>query len=176
MILSPAFHTWRNDMEKINYSQWFHDQLRASADGFVWGARQIPLERQITQPPEGLGAWSVARHIFHMAFYEQNYALPGMRQWLGASKPGTGELDEDLAWGKASQDIHVLLAEFEKVRSAQIALLAKYDDQAWNTTRDTGWGPVTLAWVVSKTYQHTAEHTSDVMRIGLFWDRFAGRR
>ena len=32
------------------------------------------------------------------------------------------------------------------------------------------WGPVTLSWVVSKTYQHTAEHTGDILRIALFWD------
>jgi hypothetical protein len=26
---------------------------------------------------------------------------------------------------------------------------------------------------VSKTYQHTAEHINDVLRIALFWDFFA---
>ena len=25
-----------------NLSQWFHDQLQASAGGFVWGAQQVP--------------------------------------------------------------------------------------------------------------------------------------
>ena len=27
-----------------NLSQWFHDQLQASAGGFVWGAQQVPQE------------------------------------------------------------------------------------------------------------------------------------
>ena len=38
---------------------------------------------------------------------------------------------------------------------------------------ETNWGPVPLFWVVSKTYQHTAEHISDLLRIALFWDDFA---
>jgi hypothetical protein len=29
--------------------------------------------------------------------------------------------------------------------------------------------------VVSKAYQHTAEHTNDVLRIALFWDIFWAR-
>jgi hypothetical protein len=65
--------------------------------------------------------------------------------------------------------------EFRKVRAEQIALLEKFDEAIWDTTCEAIWGPVTLLWVVSKTYQHTAEHTSDVMRIGLFWDMFASR-
>ena len=34
----------------------------------------------------------------------------------------------------------------------------------------TGWQDVALYWVVSKTFQHTAEHTHDLMRLVLFWD------
>ena len=30
-----------------------------------------------------------------------------------------------------------------------------------------------LRWVVAKTYQHTAEHTSDILRIVLYWDFLA---
>ena len=37
----------------------------------------------------------------------------------------------------------------------------------------TGWGPIPLLWLVSKTYQHTNEHTSDVLRMALFWDYYA---
>ena len=58
------------------------------------------------------------------------------------------------------------------MRAEQIALLAKIDDAAWKTNREAVWEPVTLLWVVSKTYQHTAEHINDVMRIGLFWNMY----
>jgi hypothetical protein len=56
------------------------------------------------------------------------------------------------------------------VRAQQIALLPDFSPSAWDETREMGWGPVTLLWVVTKTYQHTCEHTHDVLRLRLFWD------
>lgn len=54
----------------------------------------------------------------------------------------------------------------------QIALL---DDlhEAWDDQRGTVWGARPLHWVVSKTFQHTTEHTHDVMKLALFWGYFA---
>lgn len=159
----------------MDTTQWFREQLQASADGFAWGAEQVPNSRQYTQPPKGLGEWTVARHVFHMLYYEQTLALPSMRQWLGEPCPVTDDLDEDKVWeNRQSESIENLLLEFREVRSEQIALLDKFDEAIWNTTREAVWGSVTLLFVVSKTFQHTAEHTSDVMRIGLAWDYFAG--
>ena len=160
----------------MNLSHWFHDQLQASADGFVWGAEQVPIARLYLQPPEGLGEWTAARHVFHLLYYEQTIALLSMRQWLGAECPSTDGLDEDIAWNERKVNVESLLAHFRQVRAEQIALLQKFDDIAWHTTREAVWGPVTLLWVVSKTYQHTAEHTNDVMRIALFWDVFEARQ
>jgi hypothetical protein len=160
----------------MNMAQWFYDQLGASADGFVWGTEQVPSAWRYAQPPDGLGEWTAARHVFHMVYYEQTIALPSMRQWLGDACPSTDGLDEDVAWGEIQPNVESLLADFRKVRAEQVALLSKFDDTAWNTVREAVWGPVTLLWVVSKTYQHTAEHTNDVMRIALFWDRFVARQ
>jgi hypothetical protein len=160
----------------MNLTEWFRNQLQASADGFVWGAEQVPAARRNLQPPKGLGEWTVARHIFHMVFYEQTIALPSMQQWLGAENPAADELDEEAAWAAGQDNVEGLLAQFRKVRSEQMALLPQFNDSHWEETRETVWGPVTLRWVVSKTYQHTAEHTNDVMRIALFWDRFEARQ
>jgi hypothetical protein len=160
----------------MNLSEWFHDQLQASADGFVWGAEQVPFARRYVTPPPGLGEWTVARHVFHMVYYEQTIALPSMRQWLGEACPATDGLDEDVAWDNRQVDFDSLLAEFKKVRAEQIALLPKFDNRIWAVTREAVWGPVTLLWVVSKTYQHTAEHTNEAMRIALFWDRVAAHQ
>jgi hypothetical protein len=154
----------------VNLSEWFHAQLQASADGFVWGAQQVPNERLNVRPPEALGEWTAARHIFHMVFYEQNIALPSMLQWLGEARPLLEGVDEDIAWGEGSNNVESLLSEFKKVRDEQVQLLARFDDLAWNSTCETVWRSVTLAWVVSKTYQHTTEHISDILRIALFWD------
>ncbi|MBM2847059.1 MAG: hypothetical protein HW418_1, partial [Anaerolineales bacterium] len=49
------------------------------------------------------------------------------------------------------------------------------DDALWEETRRAVWGPVTLRWVVTKTYQHTAEHTHDVLSLALYWDAVAPR-
>jgi len=161
----------------MNLSQWFHDQLQASAEGFVWGAEQVPDVRQDLQPPEGLGEWTAARHIFHLWYYEQTIALPSMRQWLGEAFPTTEIPDEDIVWSESQPDVESLLVKFKKVRSEQIALLPKFDETLWHENRQAVWPrPVTLLWVVSKTYQHTAEHINDVMRIALFWDLFAARQ
>ena len=153
----------------MNLSQWFNNQLRASADGFVWGVEQVPVERRHSQPPAKLGEWSAARHVFHMLYYEQNVAIPRMQQWLGGPGIAAHELDEGAAWSKA-QNVERLLTDFREVRDAQIALLPKFDDTLWYKTRETTWGPKTLLWVVSKTFQHTAEHTNGVLRLALFWD------
>ena len=154
------------------YSGWFHDQLQNSATGFVWGTEQVLESRRYTRPPKGLGEWTVARHVFHLWYYERTIALPSMQQWLGASIPFLDDQDEDRDWSKTQETVGDLLERFRVVRTEQIALLPEFDDAAWNTTRESVWGPVALLWVVSKTYQHTAEHINDVMRIGLFWDMY----
>jgi hypothetical protein len=156
----------------MNLSTWFHEQLQASANGFVWGTEQVPEARRYVQPPKGLGEWTVARHVFHLYYYEQTIALPSMQQWLSGTKPSVEDSDEDIAWGKTQDSVESLLEKFRAVRAEQIALLPKFDATAWNDTREAVWGTVTLLWVVSKTYQHTAEHINDVMRIGLFWDAY----
>jgi hypothetical protein len=155
-----------------NFSQWFLQHLQISADGFVWGTEQVPEGRRYAAPPKGLGDWTVARHVFHLWYYEQTIALPSMQQWLGGNIPFLDDTDEDVDWSKTQETVEGLLEKFRIVRAEQIALLPKFDDATWNATREAVWGPVTLLWVVSKTYQHTAEHINDVMRIGLFWDAY----
>jgi hypothetical protein len=156
----------------MTFSEWFREHLQVGADGFVWSAEQVPEARRYAQPPKGLGEWSVARHVFHMMYYEQTIALPSMQQWLGGSIPIIDDSDEDLVWSKNKESIENLLMQFRKVRTEQISLLPKFEDVLWNETREAVWGPVTLLWVVSKTFQHTAEHTNDVMQMRLWWDDF----
>jgi hypothetical protein len=155
-----------------NYSEWFREQLQNVADGFVWGTQQVPESRRDASPPKGLGEWTVARHVYHLWYYEQTIALPSMQQWLGGAIPFLDHKDEDKHWDKTRESVAVLLEKFRTVRAEQIALFPQFDNAAWNTTCEAVWGPVSLLWVVSKTYQHTAEHINDVMRIGLFWDAY----
>ena len=156
----------------MNLSHWFRDQLHASVEGFVWGVHQVPEERRFIQPLKPFGEWSVARHVFHLLYYEEHCALPSMRQWIGAALLDFATYDEEGAWADNRDDINQLLARLQTVRAQQIALLPQFDAATWDQVCDAIWGPVSLRWVVSKTYQHTAEHTNDVLRIALFWDIF----
>jgi hypothetical protein len=159
----------------MNTSQMFQNMLQVSAKSLIWGIEQVPDARRTIQPPEGLGEWSVVRHIFHMVYYEQTLALPGLRQWLGVEGPDSENLDEDAAWASELKNLDWYLSQFKQVRAEQITVLLQFDDTLWHTKRETVWGSVTLYWVVSKTYQHTAQHTSDILQIALFWDRFLAR-
>ncbi len=158
----------------MDLSSWFHDQLKASGAGFIWAMEQIPVERRYLPPPRHPEDWPAARHLFHMLYYEREMVLPNMRCWLSKDEP-TWSLepgDEEAAWEEhgRTQAFEEMLAEFRVVRDEQIALLPSFDDALWHESREVLWGSVPLRWVVTKTYQHTCEHTHDVLRMVLFWE------
>ncbi len=158
-------------MLNASVSDWFAQLLHTSAEGFIWGVEQVPAERRSMQPVTPFGEWSVLRHVFHLLDYERAIALPSMRQWLGAPLPDLATYDEDQAWAAAQPPaLPELLARFRAVRAEQVALIRQVDAGLWAEQRVAVWGSVSLRWVVSKTYQHTAEHTHDVLSIALFWD------
>ena len=156
----------------MDLSSWFTNQLNSSAEGFIWSVGQVLPERRLLVPPKPLGEWSAARHVFHMLYYEQNAVVPSMQIWLGQSVTiDEADFNEDAAWDE-SKGLETMLADFRRVRAAQLEMLPNFNDQLWHEARETSfWGDVTLLWLVSKTFQHTAEHTHDVMRMALFWDR-----
>lgn len=95
-----------------------------------------------------------------------------MYQWLGAPpvirREEHGEPD--------LLPIEVMLDQFERIRREEISLLPKFSQEAWESKQmTTFWGEVTLVWLVSKTYQHTLEHTHDILSLKLFWDRRLAR-
>ncbi len=158
---------------------FFADKLRESAENFAWAVAQVPEERQFTPPPKPLGEWSVMRQVFHMMHYERTLALPTMRQWLGEPRPPRAAwLREEAIWNDGQgYDRDRLLADFRAVRDEQIALLPLFAASAWYEPRVAIWGPAatTLYWTVSKTYQHTFEHTNTILQIALFSDMIAER-
>lgn len=151
-------------------SHWFEYQLRSTLDGLLWAARQLPNERFSALPPVALGEWSASEHVLHMLDYEKNLALPSMHQWLGDPAPARRATEGN------PPRMEEMLAEFERVRQEEIALLSKFDDETWDRMQNTAfWGEVSLWWLVSKTFQHTLEHTHDILRLVLFWDRILKR-
>jgi hypothetical protein len=154
----------------MNDSVWFQTQLEASSAGFAWAVAQVPAERQDREPPAPLGAWSAARHIFHMLFYEREVALPNWNVWLDhpLNRDAVGP-DEDIAWDSRAEAA-ALLAQWQQGRAALLALLPQFAETAWDEARPTVWGDMTLRWVVSKTYQHTAQHIHEVLALALDWE------
>jgi DinB family protein len=153
----------------MELSQWFDYQLRSTLDGFIWAVQQVPKDRLYTLPPKSLGEWSAAQHVFHILEYEEKFALPTMSQWLGVPpvipEAGEGRIEQ------GPPQIEEKLVQFEQVREAEIGMLPKFDLDAWSAVkRTTFWGDVTLYWLVCKTYQHTLEHTHNVLGLTLFWD------
>ena len=156
----------------MELSKWFDYQLRSTLDGFIWAVQQLPDERLYAIPPAPLGEWSAAQHVFHMLEYEQNLALPTMHQWLGAHPVNRLEHQGD----RDLPPVDEMLVRFEQVRREEIDLLPKFSPEVWEAKQETTfWGEVSLYWLVCKTYQHTNEHTHDVLRLSLFWDRVLTR-
>ncbi|MEO7020640.1 MAG: DinB family protein [Ktedonobacteraceae bacterium] len=154
-------------------SQWFRAQLTTSAEAFIWAVEQIPTERLLIAPPEKLGEWSVARHVFHLLSYERRLALPNMRCWLGESFERDNDYQEEAEWAKG-HDLATFLAEFRQLKTEEIALLKEYKEEDWERVGASSvWPDVSLRWVVTKTLQHTFAHNNDVLAIGLFWNFFA---
>jgi hypothetical protein len=99
-----------------------------------------------------------------MLYYEEYLALPSMRQWIGEPQPDYDDAGEDREWTRG-HDLAEMIEHFRLGRTAQIALLDRYDEPTWEIELETVWGLKPLRWVVTKTYQHTNEHTHDVLRL-----------
>ena len=155
----------------MDSTQWFEYQLQSTLDGFLWAVRQVPNDRWSALPPTPLGEWSVAQHVLHLFEYERDLALPSMHQWLGAPPAVRKAAHENETF-----TVEFMLTQFEQVREAEIAHLRQFDQEQWTSNQNTTfWGEVSLFWLVSKTYQHTLEHTHDILRLALFWDRVLRR-
>ena len=153
---------------------WFRYQLKASADGFEWAFSQIPSSYRESLPPgpEYLGTWPPARHVWHITEYERCLVIPTMYKWLNGPLPPDGDWhDDDNTWVKVQErGFEELIAEFWRVRQAQIELLDQFSTIDWSTPRETFFGPKPLSWVVTKTFQHTYEHGDTLLRMGLWWE------
>lgn len=165
---------------------WFQERLRTSAEDFEWAVRNVPSERWHASPPgplEGfsLGEWTVARHVHHLAFYDEYIAIPTMRQWLGEPFVSLVDAAENMEHVSFEQGapLEARLCHFRALRETQIALLAEIGDAALDEPREILWSqvtgrPIPLRWAVSKTFQHTTEHVHNVLSLALFWDIVAG--
>jgi hypothetical protein len=159
----------------MDYEPWFRNQLQATGDLLIWAFQQLPPGRQFQQPPESLGNWPAIRHIFHMYHNEQEIVLPRLWQWRGGAKPTVLNNNKEADWNTFDKrsDSQAIIDLFQSTRAEHIKLISAVPESLWEETRETTIGPVTLAWVVSKSLQHTSDHINQLLRLALFWDRVA---
>lgn len=95
-----------------------------------------------------------------------------MQQWLGGEMPRADAWpDSDEAWENVfDRSFNSLASAFLKIRQQQIDLLDELAGTDWEGLYDTGWGPRSLAWIVTKSIQHTFEHGDMLLRMVLWWD------
>ncbi len=168
----------------MNYAQSFASLLQASTDTLPWAIQQIPEDRLYTVLARKPERWSVARHVLHIQYQEEQVVLPCMRLWLSDEQVTPYRVeddkriaryrdfemlvhDEEIAW-KQAPDIEMRLTKFRAGRQEQIALLSQFSSDVWEKTRETVWGQVTLRWTITKTYQHTLEHSNDILKHALY--------
>ena len=157
-------------------SAWFHQQIQASTEGFLWAVEQVPQDRHYLPPRPD--RWSVARIVYHMLCYDQHIGLPALRQWTGgefsmAGLTGSAEGDaalEEAHWQQGKgHEMQAMLTTFKELRAEQLTLLQQFPEPVWSEERPALWGPVTFKWVATKNYQHTLEHTDEILRSYLWW-------
>jgi hypothetical protein len=168
------------------------DQLASTAQAIEWAVGLVPAARQFEVPPHPkhpkvtpgfktyFGEWSAARLLYHLLHYEEQYALPTMKHWLGGEHPPADLITPDSeaeaqAWAQAMEagtPFDSLLELFRAVRGEQIGLVQSIPEAAREQERvDTEFGRVSAAYAVTKTIQHTFEHGDAILRNALYWDR-----
>lgn len=156
-----------------DWVDWYRRHLNTSAEGFCWAFQRIKPELRLRVPPrpDSLGTWSPTRHVWHIVEYERCLALPTMSQWVGGARPADDAWpDDDGSWQAATElSYEGLIDPFLERRQQQIALLDQLVTVDWDSHRDTIWGYKPLSMVVTKTYQHTLEHTNTLLRMALWW-------
>lgn len=165
--------------------------LGTSLKSIDYAVSLVPRERFLLPPPHAkhpnadkgfkayFGEWSAARQLFHIIFYEQNYAVPAMEHWLGEPHPQSDLLFpdsgmEEVFWQNTVPDELAALSLIQKlrsVRSEEILITEAVPETEFMDERlETRLGKLSFVTVVMKTIQHTFEHGSDLLKNALLWN------
>jgi len=172
----------------MNSKDFLAKQLGETAQIIDWAIKLVPETRLLEIHPAKdhpkadefmkryFGSWSAYRILFHLVIYEEVFALPALKHWLGGPLPRKDKVPkEEELWNEELQRgiyLKALLKRFHAVRKEQIEALNQMSEATWKEVKDgTFWGKVSAEFSVSKTIQHSFEHGNKIMRLGLFWDR-----
>jgi hypothetical protein len=157
-----------------------------------WVIANMPSDRLFENPPHSrhphadkgfktyFGEWPALRHLYHLVFYEETYAIPTIRYWIGGSHPTVdlifpqSELEE-AEWRNqiiTTIVIEPLLERLHNLREAQLEIIQAIKEEDWQVEKvQTGLGSVSAEFVVAKTIQHSLEHANELMKNTLSWER-----
>ena len=166
-------------MTDLYDSNWLQEQLAHSQTMLEGAWAALPEERRAVLPPgrlAQLSSWSAQLHLYHLYIYEQitvDYAA----YWLPDGVPAT-EAEQAAhvrLWQGQEEDWQQLsgaetMARMSETRRALLATLAQVPD--WDARHDVFWGVQDLRWIAAKCFQHTLEHTTTLLQLAIFWDRF----
>jgi len=176
----------------MNSKELLVRELNTTAKTIEWAISCVPASRLLKEPPHDkhakfdhgfktyFGRWSAYRHLFHLAHYEEFYALPTMRHWLGDPCPKVDLMfpemeQEETRWKSESEksaDLAALLQRFSSMREEQIEVTRSIAQEVWREERvSTQLGMVSAEVVVMKTIEHTLVHGKAILRNALYWDR-----
>ena len=159
-------------------------RLRDSLATIEWASSMIPVRWTHDAPPTAApGAWSVAMNLAHLVTYEEQLALPVLRAMAHGSD-GEGTVRSGLehwfhadAVALSSDPVDLLVSRLRAAREEQIRTIEPLTADAFNTPRtrlftDPGADlRHSIAWVATKTFQHTWEHGNAILRVALFAPR-----
>lgn len=158
---------------------WLQEQLAHSMTMLEGAWAALPEERRAMLPPgrlSQLSTWSGQLHLYHLYIYERitvDYAA----YWLADGARLTAAEDEEHGrlWMGQEKDWQQLsaaetLAGMRGQRQELLARLAQATD--WDARHDVFWGEQNLRWIAAKCFQHTLEHTTTLLQLAIFWDRF----
>jgi len=162
-------------------------QLEYTAQTIEWALLLIPEDRLFKSPPHDthpkysaygpnyFGRWSAMRIFYHLVHYEELFALPALKVWLGdelikpigivESREYKREIDQGL-------NLQSLLKRFHLVRDKQIEVIKEIKEEDWIMPKpNTFWGNVSAKFIIAKSIQHTLEHGNKISRNAIFWER-----
>ena len=173
---------------EMNSTEFFVKQLDATMEIIEHCFDLLPYDRIGLSPPHFnhpavkdktelmnyLGEWSAIHVLIHLVVYEELAVIPEMEKfvldkesivdWAFVEKKETQEL-------KSNPDLSELLKRFRIVRTRQVDLLKKIDNEILNETKKgTLWGNSYLSNIVNKTIQHTISHGSKLYQKTMYWD------
>ena len=165
-------------MTELKDHIWLQEQLAHSLAMLVGAWAALPEERWAMMPPERLtriSTWPAQLHLYHLYEYER-ITVGTAAIWRAGATPLSEAEEAELVRPYREQEQRwqqlsgaETMAKMQEQRQALLALLPQIDD--WDAVHDVLFGEHNLRWVVAKCFQHTLEHTTTLLQLGLFWDR-----